>query len=780
MKGEQLPLDFSISTAERAKRARKRREQAFRESNKPTLFEESSNIDVHLHSKSEAIAFISGDYDKGFIWLYKLLGEVREGSKKSVLFPISKLDKLLYVRAPAVVTLDASCIAIATSLYAGKLDLKAVVISKEGRRLIAHSPQTWPKLMRLVDIPWQAIVGLLKLGIEFQIEDSAKKAFTQKLKSENIPLAQASLSGSSIYIKTHRPDILEKYQIHGLMYDGPKSTGRYKLSLLLGLQLLEHPNIIITEELSKALTKLQVRNRINVNIEGFPRTLYQFQATDVARAIKILETTGGVLMAAEMGAGKTTMSLAIAHKLDLFPALVVCPLSGYSTWAREGEMMGRKTWLVKGSNKESWEEITKKNYDIVVISYDKLFPFLEAVKGKGFRLIIADEIQRIRTPSSRRSRSLRQLSASVPYRIGLSGTPLTNSINDLLPLGSFLVPSDWKPRASEKDLADIYPGDPYNSIAEHLGSMMVRRRMDEVNARLPKRSDHRLYIDLTPEQLSAIKDLEAEAEKDREDRKFDGNTGRLHAFAKLMRMRQIVNNPGILGIKGDNPKINAALDLAESFVSSGRKGVLFCADRKTFTELCSGLKERGIGHVSIWGSTPAQERIDNERLFHNNPEVRIVVCTIQAGSESWSASPTATWLISTAYMYAPSMLSQMEARVYRMNSDPDGPDIDITYIHASSSSPTLDDRMLEIIEKKRELFANIVDRKSHEDTTKVHYSMADITYLLTGVADESIDKRNKSKKKKQSTIKSKKEQNPTEQEVQGAIDVVDEQLDKED
>ena len=56
--------------------------------------------------------------------------------------------------------------------------------------------------------------------------------------------------------------------------------------------------------------------------------------------------------------------------------------------------------------------------------------------------------------------------------------------------------------------------------------------------------------------------------------------------------------------------------------------------------------------------------------------------------------------------------------------------------------------MLEIIEIKKEIFANIIDRNSHLDTTKVHYSMADLTYLLTGEADDSIEQRNKKNSKK--------------------------------
>ena len=171
----------------------------------------------------------------------------------------------------------------------------------------------------------------------------------------------------------------------------------------------------------------------------------------------------------------------------------------------------------------------------------------------------------------------------------------------------------------------------------------------------------------------------------------------------------------------------------------GRKGVVFCADRATFRELGAEFDKAQIGWVGIWGATPAHERIANERRFHQDPDVKIVLCTIQAGSESWSASPTATWLVTTSYMYAPATLAQMEARVYRMNSDPDGPDVEIMYVHASMPGGSLDDRMVQILEQKRQLFAQVVDRTDHVDSTTVHYSMGDLVYLLTGERDEKLD-----------------------------------------
>jgi hypothetical protein len=74
----------------------------------------------------------------------------------------------------------------------------------------------------------------------------------------------------------------------------------------------------------------------------------------------------------------------------------------------------------------------------------------------------------------------------------------------------------------------------------------------------------------------------------------------------------------------------------------------------------------------------------------------------------------------------------MEARVYRMNTDPDGPDIEISYIHAVSPNGTLDDRMVEILEKKKILFSKVIDQKDYEDKTLMHYSTNDLLYLILG------------------------------------------------
>lgn len=735
---EQLPLDFSASTAERQRRARKRAEKA---ENKPLgLFSSPPNLDVHLYSSVEAVADIAGAEPELTIeFLKQLVGSVRPLKSRRVAFPVAALDRLLWVRPPAQVTLDAAASAVARAIWAEKLGLRPLHVSRDGRRLIASS-QRWPPGLRVVDAPWTTIATLTRLGITYDVDPGAHKLLLDRLGEARAPVARAGLAGSSVLIEATRPDLLESLGLPALAYAGERSAGLYRMPLLRAEMLLELPQIEKSRELEAAINRLSRQARVLKPREGFPWTLYGFQARDAARALRILEITGGVLLAGEMGSGKTTVSLALAHELDMWPLLVVSPLSAFSTWARQLGEMGRSFYLATDAPAKAWEHIESSDVEVVVISFDRLHAFSELIERKAFRGIVADEIQRIRSPGSRRSRALRALASAVPMRIGLSGTPLTNTVADLLPLGAFLVPGEWRPRANDKQLADMYPGDPIESVAEHLGSMMVRRRMQDTGAKLPKRNDHRVYIQLTAEQRKALADLQAEAEKAKEDGAFDDPSQKLHAFARLQRMRQIVNCPAAAGIPGRNPKVEAAIDLALDFIDMGRKGVIFCADRTTFVELGRELDRNGVGWVGLWGATPPHDRISNEKKFHTDQNIKVVLCTIQAGSESWSASPTATWLISTAYMYAPSILAQMEARVHRMNSDPNGPEIEISYIHASVPGGSLDDRMVEILEVKKQLFAQVVDRTTHVDNTKVHYSMGDLVYLMTGVRDERLDR----------------------------------------
>lgn len=1131
---EQLSLDFAASATQRHRRAVKAADEA----EQLDLFSSwvwSPNIDIHLDGPDEAVASIAGkDPEKAHDWLAGLVGgNLTIRKPRRVAFPTKYLDRFLYLRPPAQITLDAAALAVGRALWANALGLKPLKVTRDGRRLTATAARRWPMGFAIKDVPWSAIHACVFLDLPLEVDEKAEALFARKLTIAGARIATSGLSGSAVTIETSRPALVERLDLPGLAYDGGPNTGRYRMPLLSAEPLLRQEVVTVPPPVREAIQKATRPVKPLTGIpQPFPWTLFDFQAADAGQGLRILETAGGVLLAGDMGSGKairsvdnvltpngprpagqiqvgefligrdgkptevlgvypqgvrpmyrltfsdgsssvtdedhlwavqsavmkkrgrgwkvksvremldeplrdaagnlrwylpmcdpvqfeesaplpvdpyvlgcllgdgsltgntatfatgdaylvdelnrllpgaaelvlqpmteasrraradvqgcepedvkechyrirggqqlrqdlellglwgkraweksipdgykyasevhrrhllqglldtdgglknatqlssieftstseqladdviwlaqslggvgrksapvqktypykgekrvgrpawrvsfafpagtepfrlprkagvyedrtkygptrglvsiepeapadavcfqvaaddklflldnfapthnTTVSLALAQHQDLFPLLVVSPLSAFSTWARQLGEMNRNFYMATGSPAKCWEDIENNDYEAVVMSFDRVGAFVELIERKHFAAVIADEVQRIRTPGSKRSRAMRAIAGAIPIRIGLSGTPLTNTVADVLPLGAFLVPGEWKPRANEKDLEDLYPGDPTEALAEHLGSIMVRRRIDQVGRPMPKRNDHRVYIRLTPEQRRALEELEADAQAAKEEGAFDDNSGRMHAFARLQKMRQIVNSPSAAGIPGPNPKVTAAIDMAKEFLAKGRKGVIFCADRTTFREIGARLDEEKIGWVGIWGSTPPADRIENEKKFHrgdpapNGYETSVVVCTIQAGAESWSASPTGTWLISTAYVYAPSTLAQMEARVHRMNSDLNGPEIEIMYIHATAhgENGSLDDRMVEILAVKSQLFAQVVDRRAHVDNTNVHYDMSDLVFLMTGKRDEKRAAAEKDAKAAEAREQAKKE-----------------------
>lgn len=998
---EQLSFDFSASVTQRQRRAMK-----LLEAEQPTLFPTwVPNIDVHLHSPYEAVAQIGGkDPEKAHRWLAGVTGEVQAAKPRRVVFPTSRLDRLLSVRPPAQVTLDAAALAVGKALWANKLGLRPLVVRREGQRLKASSHR-WPPALRIIDAPWTAIATLTQLGISVSVSQDAEILYARRLRDAGAAVIEASLAGSAVLLRTSQTSLVENMGLEGLAYAGAVGMGVYKVPLLLAGPLLQQPLVSMSSGLRETILEAtQPTSSVTKRQLGadFPWTLYDFQAVDAAKAAKILEVTGGVLLAGDMGSGKavagdavletpqgevradsvevgsllfgrdglptrvtgvfpqgvrelfwvefadgakvevdgdhlwfaeslneggnasvistlelgqsldkgwripmpeavewpehvlsewecfrlgahlvvaescggwsedvvalvdfarrgssvqrrallwgltgvefgspravgivggfsrqlgellvwlarslggsgswhgtssgvdvvcdvpevgkvlewmdvvavypsrsapavcfevdaedslflteqfvvthnTTVSLALAQLRDLWPLLTIAPLSAFSTWERQLGEMGKRTYLATDPPKKAWQTLSDGEFDAVVMSYDRLGAFLELVEQWGFKGLIADEVQRIRTAGAKRSRALRALSAAMPVRIGLSGTPVTNSLDDVLAVGATLVPGEWKPRATTKDLRDMYPGDPVEAVAEHLGSMMVRRRIDEVGQQMPKRNDRRVFVQMTPEQRRAVAELEEEARRAKEEGEFDGPQGKFNALVKLTKMRKILTNPHSAGVPGPNPKLEQALKMIKQFHSQGRKGVVFTVDRASFSDLGERLTAEGIPWGGIWGSTPPRERINVEKRLHAG-EIDVVICTIAAGAEAWTASPTATYCMFLSYVWAPAPLEQAEARVYRLNSDVDGPEIEILYLHATGVGGTklagdggddelegsLDDRMVEVLMLKKELFAQVVDRRGFVDTTQKHATLSDLLFVLTGQRDEKM------------------------------------------
>lgn len=151
-----------------------------------------------------------------------------------------------------------------------------------------------------------------------------------------------------------------------------------------------------------------------------------------------------------VGYGKTAAVLTALVERDEWPALVVAPKRvAAKVWKAEAaEWEHTKNLVVTAlGGGESRREKLLLDSHIETISYEALVgqapdprnPEKRVFTGltdevrleKRYRTIVFDELSKVKDPGTRRFRRLRAHAEEIPYRIGLTGTPVGNHLLDL-------------------------------------------------------------------------------------------------------------------------------------------------------------------------------------------------------------------------------------------------------------------------------------------------------------------------------------------------------------
>ncbi len=162
--------------------------------------------------------------------------------------------------------------------------------------------------------------------------------------------------------------------------------------------------------------------------------LAQFQSDGVSRAIRLLDSLGGVLIADEVGLGKTYIAgeiIARAHNEQRQRTLIVCPAS-----------------LKKGM----WDPfLIKHDFSrrVEVFSYEEIRNNMNDIgfqkKMDDFALVVIDEAHNLRNPTALRSEAIDRaiLAGENPKKVVLlTATPVNNSLSDLETLIKYFVRDD--------------------------------------------------------------------------------------------------------------------------------------------------------------------------------------------------------------------------------------------------------------------------------------------------------------------------------------------------
>jgi SNF2 family DNA or RNA helicase len=393
------------------------------------------------------------------------------------------------------------------------------------------------------------------------------------------------------------------------------------------------------------------------------------------------------ILADEMGLGKTMQAVTalrlLVHHGQLRRVLLVCPKPLMTNWQREFAMWApelpvavveggpvRRQWLWRTAH----DVVVIANYETVVRDREHI-----CVEQAHYDLVVLDEAQRIKNAASTTNEVMRSIPRGRSW--ALTGTPIENSVDDLIGIFEFVGPgrinADMKPRVIGR------------AVSDHV----LRRTKDQVLCDLPPKLFRDAALELSPEQAESYRLAEDEGVIRLRELKHE--LAIQHVFELILRLKQICNFDPTTGASSKLERLEADL---EECAASGRKAIVFSQWVDTLREL--RLRLLRFAPAEYHGQIPHRRREAVIEQFRDDPRCHVMLMTYGAGSVGLNLQ-FANYVFLFDRWWNPAVEDQAINRAHRI-----GAEHPVT-ITRFLTIDTIEQRINEVLERKRELFDTI-------------------------------------------------------------------------
>jgi SNF2 family DNA or RNA helicase len=432
---------------------------------------------------------------------------------------------------------------------------------------------------------------------------------------------------------------------------------------------------------------------------------------------------GGVL-ADDMGLGKTVQSITfIVSELPRIhesgqPVLIVCPSSLTYNWLREIMKFAPELQaVVIDGKKEERERLLKDpKEDIIITSYPLLRRDIKWYEKQMFHTVFFDEAQAFKNPVTQTARAVKRIKTE--HCFGLTGTPVENSVEELWSIYHVVFPQLFQGLKEYSQLTR-------KQIATRVRPFLLRRIKEDVLSELPEKEESLVTAELLPEQkklyLAYLAKLRHETVKHLDKDTLRKN--RIKILAGITRLRQICCHPALFvdGYKGSSAKFEQLLQIVEESRQAGRRVLIFSQFTKMLELIGRELILRGHTYFYLDGQTPSEERLDLCHRF-NDGERELFLISLKAGGTGLNLTGADTVILYDLW-WNPAVEEQAADRAHRMGQEKSVKVIKLV------ARGTIEEKMNELQEKKRDLVAEIVDS---EEQRSVALTEEDIREILMG------------------------------------------------
>ncbi|KAL2236418.1 protein CHROMATIN REMODELING 8 [Sesamum indicum] len=423
--------------------------------------------------------------------------------------------------------------------------------------------------------------------------------------------------------------------------------------------------------------------------------LFDYQKVGVQWLWELHCQRAGGIIGDEMGLGKTVQILAFLGSLHFSgmykPSIIICPVTLLRQWRREArkwypgfhvELLHDSAQEIpirkkrsrsndsdcdsedstnSGSEEKSSSKNTKKWDSLInrVLRSESglLITTYEQLRLQGDKLLdiewgyaVLDEGHRIRNPNAEVTLVCKQL--QTVHRIIMTGSPIQNKLSELWSLFDFVFPGKLGvlPVFEAEFAVPISVGGYANAtplqvstayrcavvLRDLIMPYLLRRMKADVDAQLPKKTEHVLFCSLTPEQRSLYRAFLASSEV---EQIFDGSRNSLYGIDV---MRKICNHPDLLerehshgnpdyGNPKRSGKMKVVAEVLNVWKEQGHRVLLFAQTQQMLDIIENFLIAGGYNYRRMDGLTPVKQRMALIDEFNNLDDVFIFILTTKVG-----------------------------------------------------------------------------------------------------------------------------------------------------
>ena len=445
-----------------------------------------------------------------------------------------------------------------------------------------------------------------------------------------------------------------------LLQEAMRSTDGYKRAI----ELEAIPSDSLTDRLSSL---------------GFARILTERQSENVGRIAAI---PAGATFSVP-GAGKTTEALATfffkATETDAL--LVIAPKNAFATWDEQiTDCMPHLDvqFCRLSGGRDKIIAVLNERPRFMLITYQQLTRVPDIIAAhlaehKAFCFL--DESHRIKSGIAKlTARSVLSLSHLPIGKLIMSGTPLPQSTDDLIPQFAFLYPEIPITASQVVDL--IKP---------------VYVRTNKAQLGLPPVTRQSISLPMAPMQYELYKLMKFELAREAASVLTAQNRQTFRSLGRsVARILQFVSNPALLSTQigfahpdllaavlseGDGPKLKYILSRARSLANEGHKVLIWSSFVRNVEYIAQRLADHGA--VFIHGGVDTGDEDDDEtregkiKLFHDDPNVRIMVANPAAASEGVSLHKVCHHALYLDRTFNAAHYLQSEDRIHRYGLPPE-------------------------------------------------------------------------------------------------------------